>query len=62
MIADENERFKLIIILVQVEFTKQYSTAYQESTFLVAANNMYNFQKNIKSELLERCTLMHASK
>ena len=59
MSADERDHFKLIMILVQVELPKNESTAYQESNFLVAANNMSNFQKNMKSDLLERRTLMH---
>ena len=57
--ADEKERCKPILILVQVELPKNGLTAYQESTFVVAANSMSNFQKNMKSDLLERRTLMH---
>ena len=57
--ADEKESFKPIIILVQVELPKNESTAYQESTFLVPANTMSNFQTNMKYNLLEICTLMH---
>ena len=56
MSADKKERFKPILILVQIELPKNESTAYQESNFLVAANNMSNFQKNMKSKLLERRT------
>ena len=59
MSAEEKERFKPILILVQIELPKNESTAYQESTFSVAANNMSNFQTNMRSELLERRTLMH---
>ena len=59
MSADERESFKPIMILMQIELPKNESTAYQESIFLVAANNMSNFQTNMRSELLERCTLMH---
>ena len=59
MSADKKERFKPIMILVQVELPKNELTAYQESTFVVAANSMSNFQKNMKSDLLERRTLMH---
>ena len=59
MSADEKEHFKPIIILIQFELPKNESTAYQESTFLVAANNMSNFQTNMRSKLLERRTLMH---
>ena len=47
------------MILVQVKLPENESTAYQYSTFSVAAKNMSNFQTNIKSDLLERCTLMH---
>ena len=43
MSADEKERFKPILIIVQAEIPKKYSTAYQESTFSVSANNMSNF-------------------
>ena len=59
MSADKKERSKTIQIILQVELLKNELTAYQGSTFLVAANNMSNFQKNMKSELLERCTVMH---
>ena len=59
MSADEKERFKPILILVQIELPKNESTAYQESTFWVPANNIFNFQTNIKSDILERLTLMH---
>ena len=52
MSAYEKERFKPILTLVQIELTKNESTAYQESTFSVAANNMSNFQTNMRSELL----------
>ena len=47
MSVDEKERFKPILILVQVELPKNELTAYQESTFLVAVNNMSKFQTNI---------------
>ena len=57
--AEEKDRFKPIMIRVQVELPKHESTDDQESTFLVAANNMFNFQTKMKSDLLERCTLMH---
>ena len=57
--ADEKEHFKRIIILVQFEIPKNKSTAYQESNFSVASNNMSNFHTKIKSKLLERRTLMH---
>ena len=50
--ADEKERFKPIMILMQVELPKNNSTSYQESTFLVTSNSMSNFQTNIKSKLL----------
>ena len=59
MSADEKEHFEPILILVQVELRKNKSTAYQESTFSLAPNNMSNFQPNIKTDLLEICTLMH---
>ena len=62
MSADEKERFKPILILVQAKITKNESTTYQESNFSVAANNMYNFHTNIKSDLLERRTLMHRNR
>ena len=62
MSADENERFKPILILMQVELPKNESTAYQESMFKVAANNMSNFQTNIKSYLFEIRTLMHQNR
>ena len=57
--ANEKERFKPIMILVQIEIPKKESTTYQESNFLVAVNNMSNFQTKMKSNLLERRTLMH---
>ena len=57
--ADKKERSKTIQIIVQVELLKNELTAYQGSTFSVAANNMSNFQTNMKSNLLERRTLMH---
>ena len=60
--ADEKERFKPILILVHIELPKNESTAYQESTFSVAANNMSNFQTNMISELLERRTLLHQNR
>ena len=53
MSADEKEHFKPILILVQTELPKNVSTAYQQSTFLVAANNMSNFQTNMRYKLLE---------
>ena len=59
IIADEKERFNPILILVQVELSKNELTTYQESNFSVAVNNMSNFQTNMKYELLERRTLMH---
>ena len=59
MSADEKERFKPIITLVQVELPKNESTSYQELTFSVAANNMPNFQTKMKSDLTERRTSMH---
>ena len=59
MSADEKERFEPIMILVQIELPKNDSTAYQQSTFLIADNNMSNFQTNMRSKLLERRTLMH---
>ena len=62
MSADEKERFKPILILVQVELPKNKSTAYKESTSPVAANNMSNFQTNMKSDLLKRHTLMHQNR
>ena len=62
MSADENEHFKPILILVQIELPKNESTAYQESTLSVAVNKMSNFQTNMVSELLERRTLMHRSR
>ena len=62
MSADEKERFKPMIILVQVDLPKNESNPYQESTFSVAANNMSNFQKKMKSDLLERRTLMHRNR
>ena len=62
MSADEKERFKPILILVQIKLPKNESTAYQESTFLVAANNMSNFKTNMRSKLLERLTLMHLNR
>ena len=62
MSADEKERFKPILILVQIELPKNESTTYQESNFSFAANNMYNFQKNMRSGLLERRTLMHRNR
>ena len=60
--ADEKEHFKTILILVQIELPKNESTAYQESIFSVAANNMSNFQTNMRSGLLERRTLMHQNR
>ena len=62
MSADEKERSKPILILVQAEIPKNDSTAYQESTFWVSANNMSNFQTNMKSDLFEICTLMHRNR
>ena len=62
MSADEKERFKPIMTLVQIELPKNESTAYQESNFSVAANNMSKFQTNMRSELLERRTLMHQNR
>ena len=43
MSADTMERFKPILIPVHIEFPKNESTAYQESTFSIVANNMSNF-------------------
>ena len=60
--VDKKERFKPILILVHIKLPKNESTAYQESKFSVDANNMSNFQTNMKSELLERRTLMHQSR
>ena len=60
--ADKKERFKTILIKVQIELPKNESTAYQESNFSVASNNMSNFQTNMISELLERRTLMHRNR
>ena len=60
--ADEKDSFKTILILVQIELPKDESTAYQESNFSVAANNMSNFQTNMRSELLERRTLIHQNR
>ena len=57
--VDENYRFKPILILVQVELPKNESNAYQELTFSSAANNMFNFQTKMKSDILEIRTLMH---
>ena len=57
--ADKKERLKPTLIIVQVELLINELTAYQGSTFLVAANNMSNFQTNMKSTLLERRTPMH---
>ena len=62
MSADEREHFKPIMFLVQIELPKNKSTAYQESNVLVAANNMSNFQTNMRSKLLERRTLMHQNR
>ena len=62
MSADEKERFKPILILMQVELPKNDLTAYKESNFSVAANNMSNFQRNMKSNLLERHTLIHQNR
>ena len=59
MNVDGKDCFKPIMILVQVELPKNELTAYQEETFSVASNNMSNFQTNMKSDLLERLTLMH---
>ena len=47
------------MIVVQAELPKNELTTYQESTFLVAVNNMSNFQTKMKYNLLERRTLMH---
>ena len=60
MSADEKERFKTILIIMQVELPKNELTAYQGSNFTVAANNMSNFQTNMKSNLLERRPLIVA--
>ena len=60
--AEEKERFKPILILVHIELPKSESNAYQESDFLVAANNMSNFQTNMISELLERRIRMHQNR
>ena len=60
--ADKKERFKKIQIILQVKLLKNELTAYQGSTFSVAANNMSNFQTNMKSNLLERRTLMHQNR
>ena len=60
--VDEKERFKPILILVQIDLPKNESTAYQESNFSVAANNMSNFQTNMRFKLLERRTLMHRNR
>ena len=60
--ADEKERFDPILILVHVKLPKNKSTAYQESTFSVTANNMSNFQTKMKSKLLDRHTLMHQNR
>ena len=62
MSADEKASFNPIMILMQIDLPKNESTAYQESTFSVAANNMYNFQTNMRSELLERRTFMHQNR
>ena len=61
-IADKKEHFKPILILVQVELPKNESAAYEESTFLAAANDMSNFQTNMKPDLLERRTHMHRNR
>ena len=62
MSVDEKEHFKPIMFLVQIEIPKNKSTAYQESNVLVSDNNMSNFQTNMRSELLERRTLMHRNR
>ena len=62
MNVDGKDCFKPIMILVQVELPKNESNAYQESDFSISANNRYNFQTNMKSDLLERRTLMHRNR
>ena len=57
--TDEKYCFKTIIIPVQFDLPKNDSTAYQESTFSVDANNMSSFQKKIEYNILEGRTLMH---
>ena len=62
MSADEKERFKPILILMHIELPKNESTSYQELNFSVPANNMSNFQTNMRYKLLERRTLMHQNR
>ena len=62
MSSYEKESLKPILILVKVELPKNESTDYQESNFSIAANNMSNFQKNMKYDLLEIRTLMHQNR
>ena len=57
--AYEKECFKPIITLLQVKLHKNELTAYQESKFLVAENSMSKFQTKMKSDILERRTLIH---
>ena len=58
MSADEQEHFKTIPILVQVKFPTHELTVYPQLTFSVSANNMSDFKTNMKSDTLERRTLM----
>ena len=59
MSADAKERFKPLLILVQIDLPKNELAAYQESIFSVASNNMSNFKTKMKYDLLERRTPMH---
>ena len=59
MSADEQEHFKTIPILVQVKFPTHELTVYPQLTFSVSANNMSDFQTKMKSDTMEKRTLMH---